>query len=119
MQSPEFEDRRGTVVRPPRLYLGFLLLGLALDYRWPLSLGLPAALRFSAGPTLIVFGFALRSIAMRQFKKAGTNVPTIRPTVPSAEPRGGRIPGEATRCPSEKTSYVNPDGGAPRRPGPR
>ena len=30
MRSSEFKDRPGTVVRPPRLCLGFPLLGLAL-----------------------------------------------------------------------------------------
>ncbi len=32
------QDRPGVITLPPFIYLGFLLLGLGLDYAWPVAL---------------------------------------------------------------------------------
>jgi protein-S-isoprenylcysteine O-methyltransferase Ste14 len=76
-------DTPGVIVRPPRLFLGVLVLGLALDYLWPVPLapgGLPNALQYVAGGALFVLGAVILAAPMRQFVRAGTNVPTNKPT---------------------------------------
>jgi protein-S-isoprenylcysteine O-methyltransferase Ste14 len=77
--SADVKDGPDVVVRPPRLYLASLVLGLILHFLWPVSLGLPAAFRFSIGPFVTAFGVLVVGVAIRGFKAAGTNVPTIKP----------------------------------------
>ena len=77
--SVDVKDSPDVVVRPPRLYLAFLVLGLILHFLWPASLGLPAPFRLSIGPLVTAFGVVVVGVAIRGFKTAGTNVPTIKP----------------------------------------
>lgn len=75
-------DTCGAVVRPPRLFLGGLILGIGLDQVWPVALspgGLPGAARYLGGAVLVAAAIALAGYAMRGFSAAGTNVPTVLP----------------------------------------
>jgi protein-S-isoprenylcysteine O-methyltransferase Ste14 len=69
------------VVRPPFLFLGCLILGLALDYGLPLPLTLPhtALLSWAAGGGSILVGGAIFAASIRNFSRAGTPVPATRP----------------------------------------
>jgi protein-S-isoprenylcysteine O-methyltransferase Ste14 len=69
----------GVIARPPRLMLGFLLSGAALDLLLP-GPALPAAVRFGAGPALAAGGVALMAAAMGRFRAVGTPVETCKPT---------------------------------------
>jgi len=76
------DDTAGVIMRPPFLYLGGLAIGLGGD----LLFDLPALPYLSAAsarlPALVMglAGFALVAAAAWRFHKAGTNVPTNRPT---------------------------------------
>ena len=72
------QDAPGVIARPPFIYLGFLALGLALDWLWPNPL-LPEALRYTLGGTLFALGFFLTLASIRRFKAAGTNFDTQKP----------------------------------------
>ena len=75
------QDCPGVIARPPRLYLAFLVVGLALSYFWPAP-PLPGAGtdRYAIGAGLIAAGALVMAVAMRQFRRAGTNVETHKPT---------------------------------------
>ncbi len=73
------QDAPGVIARPPLIYLGFLALGLVLDWLWPNPL-LPEALRYTLGGTLFALGGALALASIRRFKAAGTNFDTHKPT---------------------------------------
>jgi protein-S-isoprenylcysteine O-methyltransferase Ste14 len=72
----------GVVTRPPLLFLAGLLLGPALDRLLPLPLALLETdrLRRIAGGSLSFAGVALAVAGIRNFCRAGTPVPTNRPT---------------------------------------
>lgn len=75
-------DGPGVVARPPRIYLAFTALGLALHWLRPVALlpaGTPPALGYAAGGVLAGLGVAIMAIAVRQFRRAGTNVETPKP----------------------------------------
>lgn len=74
------QDCPGVIARPPRLYLGFLVTGLVLGYFWPAPLPGPSVARYAVGAWLIAAGVLIMAVAMRQFRLAGTNVETHRPT---------------------------------------
>ena len=71
----------GIIMRPPRLYLVCLLLGLALDRALPLPLDLPgtALMQRIAGVGLILIGGAIFAAGVRNFSRAGTPVPGDQP----------------------------------------
>jgi protein-S-isoprenylcysteine O-methyltransferase Ste14 len=75
-------DIAGVIARPPLLYAGFFLAGVALDYLWPLDMlrELPAAARYVAAAALFLIGSAFAVPAFFGFRAAGTNVPTWLPT---------------------------------------
>jgi protein-S-isoprenylcysteine O-methyltransferase Ste14 len=82
--GPQVDDRgtAGVLVRPPRLFLAVLLLGLGLDRVLPFSMGAHEGGRLHgiiAGSLLLV-GLALATAGIRNFGRAGTPVPTIEPT---------------------------------------
>ena len=80
MTAPDDGRTAGVVVRPPLLYLGALLAGLAADWLHP-ARAMPAGYRFTLGPALVVAALALAFWAFARFRRAGTNVPTNRPTL--------------------------------------
>ena len=71
----------GTFTRPPFLYLGCLLLGLALDRVLPLPLILPEAalIRWTMGGGLILIGVTIMATGIRNFSSAATPVPSNQP----------------------------------------
>ena len=72
-------DNPGVIAPPPLIYLGFLVIGLLLDYLWPVAL-VPDGARYSAGFALIAVGLVMFALAVREFIKAGTSVETRKPT---------------------------------------
>ena len=77
--SENGKDNPGVIAPPPLIYLGFLVVGGALDYRWPVGLG-AGALGVAAGVVLFALGGAIAFTAIRQFGRAGTN---FKPHEPS------------------------------------
>ena len=73
----ERADHAHVLIRPPRLYAGAAIAGAALHYGVTLPFPTDAAWRYG-GYGLILLGFALAFIAMRQFHRAGTNVPRVQ-----------------------------------------
>ncbi len=80
--SSEAPDHAGVRVPPPALFLGALLIGIGLEWQWPLSWldGLPSSLRYWFGGGLVLAGAALMAAALRLFRKAGTAIPPWEPT---------------------------------------
>ncbi len=76
-ETPE-QDAPGVIAKPPFIYLGFLVLGLMLNWLWPQPL-LPETLRYTLGGALIALGLALALLSIRRFKAAGTNFDTQKP----------------------------------------
>jgi protein-S-isoprenylcysteine O-methyltransferase Ste14 len=67
------------VAIPPLIYGAFLLLGLALDFLFPVSV-LPSWARYFVGLPLIAASFAIAIPAIRHFREAGTNLDVRKPT---------------------------------------
>ena len=77
-------DRPDVIARPPRIAYVLLAIGALLEWFRPLSLlppGWPAALRYGLGGLLVVLGLAVVTVALRAFRRAGTNVETPKPTI--------------------------------------
>ncbi|MPZ12153.1 MAG: DUF1295 domain-containing protein [Kiloniellaceae bacterium] len=76
------DETAGVVARPPFLYLGGLLLGLGIDWlpALPPLPFLAGHVGLAVGIGLGIAGFGLLFAAARRFIKAGTPVPTNRPT---------------------------------------
>ncbi len=72
-------DNPGVIAPPPLIYLGFLVLGGALDYFWPVGLG-AGAVGVPAGAVLLILGGVIAISAIRQFRRAGTS---FKPHEPS------------------------------------
>jgi len=74
-------DRSGALVHPPVLYVGGLALGLVADRLWPLpGFAFVPIARLAGGLALVLVGAAIIAAFLRQFRRAGTNVPVNRPT---------------------------------------
>ncbi len=73
------KDNPGVIAPPPLIYLGFLVLGGVLDYLWPVGLG-TGAVGVAAGAALFVLGGVIAITAVRQFRRAGTDFKTHRPS---------------------------------------
>jgi protein-S-isoprenylcysteine O-methyltransferase Ste14 len=72
----------GVIARPPVLFLGALLLGLASDHLLPLPFAVTKTdkIHWIVGGSLILIGFALLTAGIRNFSNAATPVPSNRPT---------------------------------------
>jgi protein-S-isoprenylcysteine O-methyltransferase Ste14 len=76
-------DTPGVIAPPPVIFLGFLIVGLALDALLPLPLrptGIDSTLSWTTGAVLILLGLVTITLAIRNFMRAGTPVPTRDPT---------------------------------------
>ena len=73
-------DHPDVVVRPPLLYLGALIAALILDWLWPGDFIADAAVQYWLGGIVIAASFAIVIPAFVNFHRAGTNVPTTRPS---------------------------------------
>jgi len=70
----------GVIVRPPFLFFGILLLGLALDYVLPVPLPTgDGPLRWPLGGGAILVGLAIAAAGIRSFLRAKTPVPSNEP----------------------------------------
>jgi protein-S-isoprenylcysteine O-methyltransferase Ste14 len=71
----------GVITRPPFLYLGCLIFGLALEHLLPLRLNLPgtAMMQWMVGGGLILIGVAIVAAGIRNFSRAATPVPSNQP----------------------------------------
>jgi protein-S-isoprenylcysteine O-methyltransferase Ste14 len=81
--APGTAGTAGVIARPPVIYLGFLVLGLAAEWWWPLGLPVDPApdLRRGLAIALALAGAGLVWRAFRRFTRAGTNVQTWKPTL--------------------------------------
>jgi protein-S-isoprenylcysteine O-methyltransferase Ste14 len=80
---PEVKDTAtaGVIARPPLLFLGALLLGVAADRLLPSPFTVPGwGIRWIVSSFLILVGVALAVAAIRNFSRAATPVPTNIPT---------------------------------------
>jgi len=69
----------GVVMHPPVLYGGALIAGLLIDALTPLHMGL-GPWRFGPAIALGLTGLAAGGAAALRFRRAGTPIPTNRPT---------------------------------------
>ena len=74
-------DTSRPIIRPPFLHLACLILGLMLDRMLALPLTLPVAdlVLWVAGGDLILLGTAIFAVAVRNFSRAETPIPSTRP----------------------------------------
>ncbi len=82
--SPDPQDNPGVLVHPPILYAGGLLVGAIFNQFMPASFaGLISSRNLILWPGIVLLagGIILISMAVRQFRRAGTNVPTNKPAV--------------------------------------
>ena len=61
----------GIRVPPPVLYLAGLAIGVALDYRWPLSV-VAGVLRYVIGSVLIILSAVIMPPVLKRFRRAAT-----------------------------------------------
>lgn len=74
------EDSPGVSFPPPFVYLGFLLLGIAMEWLWPIGLGVGGWQPWVGG-LLILLGLALIVAGLLKLRRAGTSVHPNEPTV--------------------------------------
>lgn len=67
------------LIRPPFVFLGSIVLGLAVHRAWPARL-VPPAISTPVGAVLTILAVGLFVAAVRTFRAAGTPVPGNRPT---------------------------------------
>jgi protein-S-isoprenylcysteine O-methyltransferase Ste14 len=67
------------LARPPFIYLGAILVGLAIHALWPVPL-VPRSIGTPVGIVLVLAAAALFVTAVRTFRAAGTPVPGNLPT---------------------------------------
>lgn len=73
------KDNPGVIARPPRLYVSALTIGALVDWAWPAAV-IPTTYQYSLGAISVAAGLTILIQSMRQFRSAGTNVPTSEPT---------------------------------------
>ncbi len=74
-------DTAGVIAPPPLIYLGFLAIGLVLEFFVVRTQGLdmPASLRWTVVAILALLGIAAIAVAVLRFRRAGTPAPPSRP----------------------------------------
>lgn len=78
----EDKDVPGVIVFPPLIPLVVLVVGIALDWLFPLSLlAIPLALRVLIGAGLFALGGLSALTGNRAFKRIGTNVNPMQPAL--------------------------------------
>lgn len=81
MTPPENKDRAGVIAPPPLIYLGGILIGLALDrWEWRSPIFDSTGWRWS-GLVLVAAGIVLLVAGRRALLKAETNVNPFKPTL--------------------------------------
>lgn len=77
--AAESKNIPGVIAPPPLLYLGFLALGVGLNFAWPAS-AVPGVVQAPLGGAMIALGFAVVGMAFRQFRKAKTHIEPYKET---------------------------------------
>ena len=72
-------DVPGVIVFPPVLFFGAVLLGIALQYLWPVHLGLGWP-QSGIGAILVLTGGIIAGGAFRSLRRVGTNIHPGKPT---------------------------------------
>lgn len=83
MVSPMEKDVPGVIAPPPLIFLAFLLAGIGADAAWHLALfpsGSDQMPRWAGGGTLLALAMLIMASGVGGFRRAGTPVPTRRPT---------------------------------------
>lgn len=81
--APEIQrDTAGVIAPPPLIYLGFLILGLVLEFLVVRTQGLdmPVTLRWTVVAVFALAGIAFIVTAALRFRRAGTPAPPWLPT---------------------------------------
>ncbi len=73
------KDNPEVIAMPPLIYLAFLLVGLALDYLWPVAV-LPNGIQYIAGFAFATHGGIIVVFDLHQYRKAHTKLSTLKPT---------------------------------------
>lgn len=75
-------DTAGVIAPPPLIYLGFLVIGLVLEFFVVRTQGLdmPASLRWTVVAGFALTGVAAIAAAVLRFRRAGTPAPPWQPT---------------------------------------
>jgi protein-S-isoprenylcysteine O-methyltransferase Ste14 len=76
--SEQAKDHPEVIAKPPFIYVAFLVVGLALDYVWPVAAS-SAFVRYGLGVALLALGVAILTLVLRQFERASTNHGTDKP----------------------------------------
>jgi protein-S-isoprenylcysteine O-methyltransferase Ste14 len=73
----------GVIARPPLLFLGALLLGLASDrlLPWPFAVPGTDLARWMTAGSMILVGLVMAAAGIRNFVRSATPVPTYKPTL--------------------------------------
>ncbi len=79
MSDHDPTDIPGVIMRPPYLFLGLALIGIALDAVWPVPL-IPASMQIMGGGVLIVMAVSLLASSLVRFRRAETHVETWKPS---------------------------------------
>jgi protein-S-isoprenylcysteine O-methyltransferase Ste14 len=72
-------DHAGVIGPPPLLYGAALVIGAALEWLWPTTIGL-GRLPLWLGLVLVLAGFAIALAGALALRRGGTNIPPHRPT---------------------------------------
>ena len=72
-------DRANVLTMPPFIYIGFFLLGIGLQYLWPIKL-LSLTAQLTIGLGLVAISFIMVGQAIPRFRKAGTSFDVNTPT---------------------------------------
>ncbi len=73
------QDNPGVITIPPLIYIAFFLIGLGLNYLWPVSV-LPDRAQYAAGGLLIVVSAIIAGITIPKFRMAHTGFYAFKPT---------------------------------------
>ena len=78
---PPETDHPGVIMKPPKIFLIFIAIGLALDFAlpWALIPGIEGPVAITVGALLLITGVGIMWRAVARFSREGTNVPTDRP----------------------------------------
>ena len=75
----EKKDTAGVLAPPPIIYLAFFVIGMELDYLWPVPL-LPQPLQYILGAAIIAASALLVFTVFRAFSQAKTSIDPYKPT---------------------------------------
>jgi len=79
-QREQTKDHPAVIGKPPVIFLGFLVAGLALDFLWPTTV-FPASVQYGLGVLILIGGVGVLTSVLRRFQRAGTNHGTDKPAI--------------------------------------